>query len=76
MSVCPTCGRALPDQDVPFDTLLDLSTSWSAEEKHDWHRYLSNREAKYNDLRRAEQDMLKILTAKLEIERRRKEASD
>ena len=72
MSVCPTCGRALPNQDVPYDDLLDLSTSWSSAEKRDWHRYLSERKAKCNDLLRAEEDLLRILTAKLAIESKRK----
>jgi hypothetical protein len=72
MSVCPTCGRALPNEDVTFDTLLALSTSWSSEEKRDWHRYLAERKAKCNDLVRAEEDMLRILTAKLGIESKRK----
>jgi hypothetical protein len=72
MSACPTCGRAIPDESVAFEDLIDLSSSWGTEQKRDWHKYLSDRKAKYNNLIRAEEDLLRILTAKLEIERRRK----
>ncbi len=64
MKVCPSCGRDLPSESVAFEDLLALSSTWSSDEKRDWLCYLSARQTKYNDLIQAEEDMLRILTAK------------